>query len=520
MDAKIVKIKVKLVYPQLKKLLFSLKKLEYSVGCFNSCSSALMKILDESMFGFAVFLKGNSPTEKQVSGCEIGENKLSHLERKRKEYLKLVRQKQQKIGEHIFEPLNLKLEKLESYLVEHIPGFKIIYKNYENQRKMGNKTKKRMQMQNEQIKLQILPRLVTYRAHERSLKKAFKNLPKNIFNIRFDYCSELIFFLGSNGSVFIYDLAQKKICQHIRDWPFEIIECITRRNLNFYSENSFWVVKFRKFKEIEFQASFESGSEVVTEESLQQFIHHKRGIRDYFEGFSDEIWFHKEELNDKYLLAFQFAKVNKLFLFELKFNLAKQEFKNKEIKQFLKGNSVQNLAEKAKELEKGNQFQGKVLVFSDDFCSFSLCKLHKMANLMKKKIYFIDNGINILCASDKLSDFAFSDMGNLQKMLNFYYGKEKIIPKQNPLFSVGSNKKKIKKNFSFKMKTISNIIGKTSSAITLNSELGDCSTSEDQMDSESFINSTQVQGAFVRFQDIDGLIKKENLSMFDVKDLF
>lgn len=347
-----VALKVRLEFPQLRSLLLALKKLEYVVGVFNSFSGALMKMLDESLFGAAVFLKGAAPETAQVCGSFVDRAALSALENARAEYFDFLREKQTRIAQRVFRPLNEKLRLMEEYLFEHVPGLRLVWQNHRSEQAFAAGAKSKAPAKQSPAPGGLLPRLELYEARPRSLKNAFKSLPKGAVALRFDYCSEALFVNVGRRSVFMFDLFQKKVVLHLRDFPFALGECITRRNLRFYTEKSKLQVKFHSFNQVEVEDSLDADPGAVTEKSLGLFAAQKKVIRDYFRHFSEEVWFHRKEAEDDYALVLTFRDSDLLCVFLLKDKSAKQDFEKKRARAFLQGTPLSKLLAHAEALEK------------------------------------------------------------------------------------------------------------------------------------------------------------------------
>lgn len=66
-------------------------------------------------------------------------------------------------------------------------------------------------------------------------------------------------------------------------------------------------------------------------------------------------------------------------------------------------------------------FEEQVEVFADNVCELHLVKLQKVPQLDSKRLFFINNGLNIMCATKRLKDFSFVRLNNLKERLNFNF---------------------------------------------------------------------------------------------------
>ena len=323
-------IKINLNIPELKSMIQNLKKFSYSVGCFNSYTKALMRILDNNMFGFNICLQPeNQVNSNKVKVSFKKDKETSSLNTARSTYLKKVRNSQLDMVNQIFREINKKIEKMEAYMIKEIPELKQIFQ--QTQLLLGeNNNRRAARMQREEPN--YFPRLFEYTISSKIEKASqFKNMGfSHIVTMRYTYCSELIFFLNSDNTIIIYDLFQKKICQEINQWPFRIKDLIFRRNLNFYNSTSLLKVEFSKYEQfVDRNESSQTNLEGVNQNDFQSLAFTSLSIKDYFIHFADEIWFHKRGKRDKFILVFQFEKKNQLFFFYFIYKYKKFELKDR-----------------------------------------------------------------------------------------------------------------------------------------------------------------------------------------------
>lgn len=83
----------------------------------------------------------------------------------------------------------------------------------------------------------------------------------------------------------------------------------------------------------------------------------------------------------------------------------------------------------ANDLEEDNVnekfFEDLVEIFNSNVSSLYLCKLQKISGLQTKKLFFINNGLNIMCATGKLEKFSFVCLDDLKEQLNFNFNLSK-----------------------------------------------------------------------------------------------
>lgn len=338
-------VHISLDIPELKTIIRNIKKLGYSVGCFNSYTQALMKMLDQNMCGFSICLQN----EKQSDQRKV---KVSRTKAEDEgspnggDYLNKVRKLQMEMAEKIFRVINTKIATMEAHFLREIPEIRKVFQQAQLllQEKVNNQRKARLREEPD-----YLPRLFEYKIGANVDKPSqFKSmLMTNIRTMRYTYCSELVFLLDSENTIVIYDLFQRRICHQLNQWPFRIRNFILRRNLNFYNSKSLLKVEFSKFDQF-LQRNHDPDQQLgpVTQDDFHDLAYISLSIRDYFIRFSDEIWFHKRGKRDKFILVFQFIKKSQLIFFNFVYKFTKLQIKrrNESIRTSGRGSSMMNLS--------------------------------------------------------------------------------------------------------------------------------------------------------------------------------
>lgn len=340
-------VHISLDIPELKTIIRNIKKLAYSVGCFNSYTFALMKMLDQNMCGFSVCLQNepNSDERKIKVTRTKPEDENSPASPR---YLGRVRQLQLEMVQKIFKVINSKIAALEAYFLREIPEIRKVFEQAQLLllEKGQNQRKAKTRLREEP---DYLPRLFEYQVGK-SVDKAsqFKSmLMTNIRAMRYTYCSELVFLLDSDNTIVIYDLFQRRICHQLNQWPFRTRNFILRRNLNFYNSKSLLKVEFSKFDQfLQRGDAHQKEKRIVTQDDFHDLAYISLSVRDYFQRFPDEIWFHKRGKRDKYILVFQFAKKSQLLFFNFVYKFTKLQTKrrNESIRTSERGSSMMNLS--------------------------------------------------------------------------------------------------------------------------------------------------------------------------------
>lgn len=273
-----------------------------------------MEIIDQSMFGWAIFLKNEGEIGSQIKMSSSNLEEISSKEKEGKNYHNFLQKQQELMGQKTFSVLNQKLVLLESILKNHVPGFDEIFKLLieEEISKIGGR--RRQSSLPGDLPIEYFTRLFIYKKAKKN-KKIFQNIGENIVAIRYNYFSELM-FLQTTDSVIIYDLFQKKIYQIINGWPFRIKNFIIRRNLNYYTMKKTLNLSYKRYEN--FCVDYRSNIKIkeITETNIKEFIFEFRSITKYFKTFSNEVFFQKKDMVDKYVLVFQFFKSNKLCFFD------------------------------------------------------------------------------------------------------------------------------------------------------------------------------------------------------------
>ena len=333
-------IKINLEIPELKKLIKKLKKLCYAIGCFNSYTTAMTKMLDNSMFGFSICLQKDEQSGlRKVKISRMKEDEQFEAEITPAMYLNKVRSRQIEIVEKIFKVINEKIRVLEAFLIKEIPEMVKIFQQ-EQILRVQNTSTSRGSTRLPRETSGYLPRLYEYKPDPNIHKpKRFKMNFTNIVAMRYSYCSHLLFFLNSENKLVVYDLFQQKISQEISQWPFSIKNIILRRNLNFYNSKSLLRVEFKKFDHyVSVEEEKGESAKVVTEKDFENLAYIVLEMKDYFSNFSNNIWFHKRNKWDKYILVFQFHKKNQLFFFYFVYKF--KELQEKKRRETLKNAST------------------------------------------------------------------------------------------------------------------------------------------------------------------------------------
>lgn len=343
-------VSISLDVPELRGIIRNVKKLEYSVGCFNSYTQALMKMLDQSMCGFSICLQRDKDAEHRrvkvsrasKKGEDTSEGGASS------QYLKGVREAQIEMSEKIFREINTKIQKLEEHFLREIPEIRKVFQQA-RLLLLDKGTSDWASKRTLRTEPEIFPRLKEYSPPKNVGKESqFKTLLlANIVAMRYTYCSDLLFFLDSENRVVIYDLFQRRICHQFSQWPFRLRNLILRRNLNFYNSKSLLKVEFSKFDQFLSRGSAAEGKTgPVTAEEFHDLAFIGLSLKDYFSRFSDEVWFHKRGKRDKYILVFQFFKKRQLMFFNFvyKFTKLQKKTRNESIRTSQRGSSMVNLS--------------------------------------------------------------------------------------------------------------------------------------------------------------------------------
>jgi hypothetical protein len=107
-------------------------------------------------------------------------------------------------------------------------------------------------------------------------------------------------------------------------------------------------------------------------------------------------------------------------------------------------------------------FEDLVEIFNTNVSSLYLCKLQKISGLNSKTLFFINNGLNIMCATSKLENFSFVQLDNLKEKLNFNFNlskwklqgpDEKLPNMSHPNKNKKNKKKGIVKDVNFDINT-------------------------------------------------------------------
>lgn len=342
-------IKFNLEIPELKKIIKEMKKLTYAIGCFNSYSSALMKMIDYNTFGFNFCLQeGGIDGGKRVKVSRMKEEDETEIHSSSAKYLEKVRKYQIEMVEKIFRVINQKLTKLEAHLIKEMPE---IIKIFEKEKILrmeklhGNKRSARLR----NSAPEIIPKLYEYIADSNISKpKRFKLTFQNIIAFRYSYCSDLLFLINSQNTIIVYDLFQMKVCQEISQWPWRIRDLIIRRNLNFYNSKSILRVEFNKLDTYVETTKIDYENSKVTENDILNFAYNVLDMNEYFNEFSNTVWFHKNNKRDNYIMAFQFEKKNQLIFFYYCYKFRKLEDpkrkKERNGNSLTRGKSMMNLS--------------------------------------------------------------------------------------------------------------------------------------------------------------------------------
>ena len=154
-------------------------------------------------------------------------------------------------------------------------------------------------------------------------------------------------------------------------------------------------------------------------------------------------------------------------------------------------------------------FEEQVEIFSDDVCGLYLCKLQKIPDLQSKRLFFINNGLNIMCASNKLKNFFFVRLDGLKKKLDFNFnlnqwkmqGPDETLPNIK-IHQVGKHKK-IKKNVeSLNIESIlRNTIEDTHDQKNQDKNLLNVEQKNEELD--SYIDEDKFHSAQMRYEEIN-----------------
>jgi hypothetical protein len=241
--------------------------------------------------------------------------------------------------EKIFKVINKKLTVMEMYLIKALPEIVKIFEQEKILRMTRDNNSKRNGRLRQAIP-EIIPKLFEYSKDSNAIKpKKFKLGFANIRAFRYSYCSDLLFLFNSQNTIIVYDLYQTKVVQEISQWPWSIKNLILRRNLNFYNSKSILKVEFNKIDDyMDIDSEVKNSSNIVTENDICNFAYNVQEINEYFSEFSNNVWFHKNNKRDNYIMVFQFEKKNQLIFFYYSYKFRKIENEKKNAKN---GNSLQ-----------------------------------------------------------------------------------------------------------------------------------------------------------------------------------
>jgi hypothetical protein len=230
-----------------------LKRLTYAVGCFNTFSSGLMTLLDQSLFGNSLYINSNNEfhLHPDFSLKELSESVDAMS------YLYQIKYEQFHISEMVFKEINIKLSKMEAMIIQEIPEIKSIYKESLAYFQSAIKLPQQIKLGRLADEVHIFPKLFSYRISKDS-NSHFK-LP-NIVQMVYANCSELLLLKSINNSLLIFDLKTKQVSYSFKDWPFDLSKILIKRNLNSYKnklmtqKNFIRLTKFPKKIEILYDA--------------------------------------------------------------------------------------------------------------------------------------------------------------------------------------------------------------------------------------------------------------------------
>ena len=275
----------------LKRNVDRLKQVEYGVGLYNSFLEAFMVIIDRSLFGLSVFR--NRSQSIKVQSWPSGAPALDSL-----------RKMQTGLSEEPVCKLNGQISEIEARLRMYVPDFREMKSQFERK---DNRTSI--------LDLSAPPALARLRTYEPPSGARLAGLSKlTVRQMRFGYCSDLVFVLTGENHLVVYDVFQDAVCQRLENWPFAICGFLVRRNLNFYVSDALLEHSVADFEDMMARRNFASsvlvdGASVCALELLE-FASTAKG---YFAAFNRTHIFHKPSLRDEYVLVLQMGGRGQLF---------------------------------------------------------------------------------------------------------------------------------------------------------------------------------------------------------------
>lgn len=291
-----------------------LKKLVYAIGAFNSYSTALMKIVERSLFGTVLFTD-------QASKLHVLDAR-SQAPQERFEYLSEISRLFQKLGEDTIRKINRKMATFEETLSQEIPSLKQMYLEESMPIKSSRKTSRNSSFIKSNDEDAIFPPLYEH---------AVDNQPKegvtvaDVVRVRYPEFSDLLFVQTKHNSVSILDMVERKVRFELTDWPFRIKNLLVRRNLNYFrmvdpTRNDLLRIKdLKKTNEGRISKSdVIRSSNVMLENDMRSNLSSLELIKNYFETLGSQCGFQKKGIVDSYSLVVETERDSNIYFFNFK----------------------------------------------------------------------------------------------------------------------------------------------------------------------------------------------------------
>lgn len=191
------------------------RRMECAVGIYNGFANGLMALVDRSLIGHSLF---------RLTPVKIQIQKWQQLSPPRKGSLEALRQVQIALSRGPVKTLNLCLDQIEAKIRTNVVNYPELLGSFSRLSKRGSG------LDLLTTKPGLFSRLTRYTLPAEPRSTRLSKL--NVRQLRFGYCSDLVFVVTSDSQLVVYDLFRDAICQRFENWGFVLDDLLVRRNLN------------------------------------------------------------------------------------------------------------------------------------------------------------------------------------------------------------------------------------------------------------------------------------------------
>lgn len=294
-----------------------LVQLTYAVGCYNSYTSGLMKLLENSMFRNSVYID----TMNNFYVIPDSKNSSKDINNSSINYLTKIKNVQEQFSKTIIYGLNKKLRKMESILDKTLPEFQNSYRDQIDEFGSSLKVPKKGKKNSLKEKKSIFPKLFVYKINNKNLQIT---KIENIRDFSYPHCSEMMLLQTTLNQLWIFDLINRQITKKIKNFNFSLSKVLVKRNLSGYQyklmpqKNCIRLNEFLKKIEMVFYEDKKESSKsdaVIFTKDVDSIIHSIKIVNEYFQKMEQHLWINPDFINESFSIIMANDEKNELLYF-------------------------------------------------------------------------------------------------------------------------------------------------------------------------------------------------------------